>query len=248
MYSNKDFKSFLEEFAGFSSPKRLELYVKEFSTNAYDHAKVTSGCQTIEFEERNMDTGKYESGTLDVDRHLYAEAAKYFDNLTKLSTEFKTSDEIDASLRTLRIALNEVEKNKFYEDFPAYRAAIIKLGRGLKELKRFSKPYDRQNKTKIESGIKKKIVYDLKWIVDILETASDHDSAFRKIIEKLMEDDPQHEWDNFRWTKKQGKLIHASSGKINGVGASFFLKNIAEKLYDKEQVPSAETFRDRLLK
>jgi len=248
MYSNKDFKSFLEEFAGFSSPKRLELYVKEFSTNAYDHAKVTSGCQTIEYEERNMDTGKYESGTLDVDRHLYAKAAKYFDNPTKLSAEFKTPDEIDASLRTLRITLNEVEKNKFYEGFPAYRVAIIKLGRRLKEIKRFNKPYKRQNETKIEPGVKKSKAYELEWIVDILETASDHDSAFRKIKEKLMEDYPKHEWGNFRWTKKQGKLIHTSSGKINGVGASIFLKNIAEKLYDKELVPSDETFRDTLLK
>lgn len=248
MYLNKNFKSFLKEFASFSNPKRLELYVKELSTNAYDHAKVTNGHKTIEYEERNMDTGKYESGTLDIDRQLYAEAAKYFDNPAKLSTEIKTSDEIKANLRTLRVTLNEIGKNEFYNNFPAYRAAIFKLGKCLNELKDSVEPYNRLNETTIEPGVKKSKAYELEWILNILETSSDHDSAFLKIKEKLVEEYPQHKWDNFRWTKQQGKLIHVSSGKINGVGASLFLENIAEKLYDKDEVPSAETFRDTLLK
>lgn len=189
MDTRKDFESFLDEFLALISPNRFKAYFREFAENYYDHAILSEDFKEIEYTERNLETGEFESGKLDIDKYLYRWAAVYFNNSAiRITKEIDSISELERFLNMLRTALNKIEADEFYSDFPYYRGAIIKLGNAFKEIEEvFDKPLKSNKGKKDEFGEKKLKALELKKYLKIIKNSEGHNEAVQKIKEKYSE-------------------------------------------------------------
>ena len=234
-----DFDSFLHDFLECTNPgvmKRRIVDYAEYKKRFWDGDLIADENNTFRLKYFDPETGEEIESTIDYDKHLYSRAAYYFNNPTvRITNEIKDIAQLNKYLNMLRTAVVQIRKRKeFYDDYPFYVTAIIKLGNTLKEIMEvFDKPLKPKKNITNQLGEKTAKAVELKEYLTIIENAGDHEKA----IEKIRERHPEFEYPNPRH-----KLFQFKDDKLIVKRACIALEEIG-KLKWGDDAPKWETIK-----
>ena len=234
----EDFDSFLHYFLEHINP---EVLIRRFGVLANDEKNASQAEMTTEnFKLIHLiftgPEGDDVKSTLDYDKVLYSEAADYFNNpSTKITNEISDLAQLNKYLNMLRTAVVQIRNNReFFDDYPQYVTAIIKLGITLKEIQEvFDKPLKPIKSNTGQTGDKTAKAVELKEYLTIIENSGDHEEA----IEKIRERHPEFEYPN-----PHHKLFQYKDDKLIIKRACIALEKIG-KIKWKDNGPNWETIK-----
>lgn len=238
-----DFDSFLNDYLEFTNPEVWKHKFDQYATHQRDFLDAdmnTEGYKLIHLKFQDSENGEFVETTIFYDEYLHSKAAYYFEHpSTRITSEISDIEQLNKFLNMLRTSLTQIKDHqKFFDNYPLYVSAIIKLGKTLKKIHEiFDKPL-KANKTAVEkTGEKTSKAVELKPCLNMIISAGDHETAITALEKK---------YQDFAWNDPHKKLFK-DNGKLNKSQVSKALE-IVGKIMWGDKAPGDENIRTILLK
>jgi hypothetical protein len=237
MNDSQSFEKFIQWYTGLTNPSEMKRFISIFADKNFYQYKITDDFSVIKYHYRDISTGEHEELEKNMDLHLYSRAYFYFGYPTVNILPQMAADRIDITIASLRIAYKSATENIFFNSFTKYKNGITNLGQQLSEIKEsFNGPLKVASKWDSEYGNKTQNVFKLKTDLKLIHKSGSHQEAIDALIEK---------YPDFKWIEP--RELFKVNGDPNKSQISKVLHHVADLKFE-DDIPSAETIRDVLLK